>query len=427
MTNTADFDYLRYGTDAQQQFNNTVFQPDNSISNQNELRGNLPSKIDIYSFKTDYAKPLKNNGSLETGYKVSYSKTDNIADYRDVVNNIPIPNYDTSNHFRYNEIINAAYVNFNTSYKRFTFQTGLRLEHTYSKGNQLGNLEKPASQFKRSYANLFPTVYVQYKLDSIGNNQLVSSYGKRINRPYFQDLNPFISPLDRFTYYGGNPFLNPSFAHNFDLSYRYKGYFSTTVSYGNTRDDINETIEIDEGIYYSRPGNIGKSEYYSINFTADIPFYKWWNVNLYSEITHSKFKSKLYTETLDTSGTFWHFSGNSSFIFSKSWSGEIGGYYQTDIVSSQFTLGARGAVNIGIKKKILQDKGSLRFSVNDAFYSNINNGIINNLRLTDANWVNKPDSRFAALTFTYSFGNAFKSKEQHNASGADSEKNRVKE
>lgn len=424
---TVDFDYLNYVTATNQKFNNTVYQPDNSISNQNELIGDLPSRIDIYSFKTDYSHPLKNSGVIEGGYKVSISNTDNIADYRDVISDVPVPNYDMSNHFRYNEVINAGYVNFNTSYKRFSFQTGLRLENTYSKGNQLGNAQKPASKFKRSYTNLFPTVFVQYKLDSIGNNQLVATYGKRINRPYFQDLNPFVSPLDRFTYYAGNPYLNPSFAYNYELSYRYKGYFATTISYGNTKDDIDETIEINEGIYYSRPGNIGKSEYYSINFTADIPFYKWWKANFYNEITYSKFKSKLYTEDLNSSGTFWYFSANNSFIFSQKWSGEIGGSYQTDIVSSQFRLGSRGGISLAVKTKILKDKGSLKLSANDVFYGQINTGTINNLRLTDANWVNKADTRFAALTFTYSFGNAFKSKEQHEASGADSEKNRVKE
>ncbi len=423
---TVDFDYLRYSTETNQTFNNTVFQPDNSISNQDELLGDLPSKIDIYSFKSDYSHPLKNDGVIEAGYKISISNTDNSADYRNVVNNVPVPNYDMSNHFKYNEIINAGYVNFNTSYKRFTFQTGLRLENTYSKGNQLGNIEKPASQFKRSYTNLFPTVYVQYKLDSIGNNLISVSYGKRINRPYFQDLNPFVSPLDKFTFYSGNPYLNPSFTHSYELSYHYKEYFSTTLSYSDLKDDIGETIEINQGIYYSRPGNIGKSKFYSINFTADIPIFKWWKANLYSEVTYSEFKSRLYTEDLNTSGTFWSSSYNNTFIFSKNWSGEIGGNYQTKIISTQFVLGARGVVNLGVKTKILNGKGSLKFSVNDAFYGSIVHGQINNLQLTDARWVNRPDSRFAALTFTYSFGKSFQSK-NHDASGAESEKNRVKD
>lgn len=423
---TADFDFLNYDTETNQRFNNYVYQPDNSLSSQDALRGDLPTDINIYSFKTDYTHPLQ-KGSFEAGYKVSFSKTDNIADYRDIISGAEIPNYDTSNHFKYDETIHAAYVNYNTSYKRFTFQTGLRLENTDSKGNQLGNVVKPASRFSRNYTNLFPTVYVQYRLDSIGNHQLVVNYGKRINRPYFQDLNPFVSPLDKFTFYSGNPYLNPSFADNYELSYRYKEFFSTTLSYGRTRDDINETIEITDEIYYSRPGNIGRSEFFSCNMNATIPFYKWWTATAYSEVTYSRFKSPLYTETLDSSGSFWFFQMNNIFKFKNDWSAELSGTYHTDIVSSQFVLLSRSNINLGVQKKILKGKGNIKFSVNDIFYSNLNNGIIRNIRLTDANWRNRPDSRFAALTFTYSFGKALPAKQQYDANGADAEKNRVKD
>jgi hypothetical protein len=420
---TADVDYLNYNNNSDQTFQNFTYKPGNYSEDQSV--GKLPSDIDIYSFKTDYSYPLKKDGSFEAGYKISLSKTDNIADYNDVVGGIKVPDYDMSNHFKYDETINAAYVNFNTSYRHFTFQTGLRVENTISKGNQLGNELKDASQFKKSYTNLFPTVYVQYKLDSIGNNQLVASYGKRINRPYYEDLNPFISPLDKFTFYSGNPYLNPSFAHNFELSYRYKSYFSTALSYGYTKDDVNETIEITKGIYYSRPGNTDKSQIYSINVNADIPFAKWLSTNIYSEVTYSKYNSKLYTETLDSKGTFWYIQANNSFKFTKGWSAELSGTYQTNVVSSQFTLGARGNVNIGLQKKIWKGKGSLKLSANDIFYNAVNTGTINNLHLTDATWINKGDSRSVALTFTYGFGKAFQSKE-YEATGADSEKNRVK-
>lgn len=422
---TVDLDYLNYDTSTTQTFNNFVYQPDSLLSSQDELKGLLPAAIVIYSLKTDYFLPLKNNGSFEIGYKSSFSKTDNVADYRDVIGGNEVPNYGTSNHFKYDETIHAGYVNLNTNYKRFTFQTGLRLENTNSKGNQLGNVEKPASRFERTYTNLFPTVYVQYKLDSVGNNQLILNYGRRINRPYFQDLNPFVSPLDKFTFYSGNPFLNPSFADNYELSYRWKEYISTTLSYGYSKDEINETIEIRDEIYFSRPGNIGKSQFYSINVNAQIPFNKWWSANAYSELTNMQYQSKLYTEDLNSSGTFWYFSINNSFKFKQDWSVELNGTYQTDVVSSQFVLLSRSNVNFGIQKKILKGKGSIKLAANDIFYANINNGIIRNIRLTDANWRNRPDSRFVALTFTYSFGKSFQTK-THEATGADSEKNRVK-
>ncbi len=423
---TADFDYLNYDTSTDQTFKNYIYQPDASLSSQDELSGNLPTKINIYSFKTDYTKPLKNNGSFEAGYKVSFSRTDNQADYRDIVAGAEVPNYDRSNHFKYDEMIHAAYLNYNTSYKKFTFQTGLRLESTYSKGNQLGNVLKPASTFKRNYTNLFPTVYVQYQLDSIGNHLLSVNYGRRINRPYFQDLNPFVSPLDKFTFYAGNPYLNPSFANNYELSYRYKGLFSTTLSYGEIGDEINETIEIKDEIYYSRPGNIGKSEYYSWNANLNISPIKWWTTSLYNEVTLTKYQSKLYTESLNSSGTFWFMTINNNFKLGKDWSAELNGNYQTDIVSSQFVLLSRSSLSVAIQKKILHGKGSLKLIGNDLLYSNLNNGIIKNIQNTDANWRNRADTRFVAITFTYGFGKALQTKQAYETNGAESEKNRVK-
>ncbi len=422
---TADVDYLTYSNRTLQSFRNYIYQPDNSLSSSDESTGKLPSKISIYSFKTDYFQPLKNEGSIEGGYKVSYSKTDNVAEYADIINGTPIPNYDTSNHFKYDEVIQAAYINYNKNFKRFSFQTGLRFENTLSKGNQLGNIMKPSSRFKRDYGNIFPTVYVMYKLDSIGNNQLVANYGKRINRPYYQDLNPFLSPLDRFTFYSGNPYLSPSFSHNLELSYRYKGNFSATLSYGQSSDDINETIEINDEIYYSRPGNIGKSKFLSFTTNTDLEITKWFSSSLYTELTYSDYQSELYTEGLHSFGTFFFFASNNRFKMNKSWSAEIGGRYGTKVISSQFEIGARGSINIGVQKKILKDRGTLRLNVNDVVYSNITNGIINNLKNTDASWKNKPDTRFVALTFTYSFGKMFQAKSQER-SGAETEQSRVK-
>lgn len=423
---TADADYLIYNDDVNQRYRNFIYQPDNSLSSSDESTGKLPSQINIYTFKTDYTHPLPKESSFETGYKISYSKTDNIADYADIIGGAAIPNYDTSNHFKYDEMINAVYVNYSRSFKRFSLQGGLRLENTSSKGNQLGNLMKSASTFKKNYTNLFPTVYVMYKLDSIGDNQLVLNYGKRINRPYFQDLNPFLSPLDKFTFYAGNPYLSPSFAHNIEFSYRYKGLFSTTLSFNDTKNSIDETLEINNGIYYSRPGNIGKSQFLSLNVESDIPFAKWLSTNVYSEVTHIKYDSQLYTERLETSGTFFFFSANNRLKFNKGWSAEIGGRYISSVESGQVTTKPKGSINIGLQKKILQDKGSLKFTVNDVFYTSQNDGTINNLRLTDATYENRGDTRFAALTFTYAFGKTFEAKNSDERTGAESEQNRVK-
>jgi hypothetical protein len=295
-----------------------------------------------------------------------------------------------------------------------------------SKGNQLGNIVKEASVFKKDYTNLFPTLYAMYKLDSLGSNQLVFTYGKRINRPYFQDLNPFLSPLDKFTFYSGNPYLNPSFAHNFEFSYRHKSLFSTTLSYNDTKDNIDETIEINNGIYYSRPGNIGKSQTLSLNAESEFDVTKWYSANVYSEVTNLRYKSQLYTEELNVSGTFFFILLNNKFKLSPSWSAELFGRYLSKVESGQVTTDPKGTVNVTIQKKILGNKGSLKLSVNDIFYTSINSGVINNLRNTYADYENRGDSRYAALTFTYGFGKSFESKNSQERTSAESEQNRVK-
>jgi ferric enterobactin receptor len=324
-------------------------------------------------------------------------------------------------------VINAAYLNYSRNGKRWGAQVGLRFENTVSKGHQLGNAGgQPESRFEKRYTNLFPTAYLSYKLDSIANNQLVLSYGKRIDRPYFQDLNPFVSPLDKFTYYSGNPFLNPSLTHNLQLTYSYKGAFSTSLVYSDSEDNISETIEIKDGIYYSRPGNIGTSQTISLNANADFKLTKWYSVNLYSEVTNNDYSSRLYTETLDANGTYWFVSGLNRFNLGNDWSAEFGGRYHTDIVSSQFIALSRGTVNLSVMKKIIKGKGSLRLLANDIFYTNLNNGVINSLKNTDAHWRNKGDTRFVALAFTYSFGKMFESKNTYDSTGSQSEQERVK-
>lgn len=423
---SADLDYLVYDDRTNQNFSNYIYQPTGAISSSDESKGILPGKIDIYAFKTDYSHALPKDQSVDIGYKISYSHTDNVTDYADLIGGQYLPDFDMSNHFQYDEVIHAGYINYSRNFKRLSVQAGLRLENTVSKGDQLGNLLKPASSFRRDYTNVFPTVYLQYKLDSIGDQQIVVSYGKRINRPYYQDLNPFVSPLDKFTFYTGNPYLNPSFAHNVELSYRYKSLFNTTLSYNYTNDVIDETLEIKDGIYYSRPGNLSRSQWLSWNVQSEIPVKQWWNASLYAEATYLKYDSPLYTEYLRAEGTFFFFQANNRFVLGRGWQAELGGNLISALPSAQVGTRPKHTVNCGVQKKILKDKGTLRFTVNDVFYSNVNAGTINNLQQTYANYENWGDTRYAALTFTYAFGKTFESRDGNERTGAESEQSRVR-
>ena len=423
---TLDLDYVNYQSNINQVYKNDVYLADKSNIYNDIQNGILPSQIKIYAFKTDYANPFKNDAKLDVGIKTSYTDTDNEAIYSITQNGVTENNYNLSNHFKYSEMINAAYVNFSKTYKRLSFQSGLRFESTTLNATQLGNPVKAGSSFSRNYNNLFPTLYFSYNLDSASNHNLNLSYGKRVSRPFYQDLNPFSSPLDKYTFYEGNPYLKPTFANNVSLAYGFKELFNSTLSYSNTKDQIQETIEINNGLYYSRPGNIGFSEVYSLSVQSSIPIAKWLTSNVYTEVTQSHYKSKLYTETLNSSGTYWYISCNNSIQLKKGWSAEINGEYISDFIDSQFSFGDFGHMSFGIQKKILKDKGSIKFNFNDVLHSDKIRGTINNLQLTDANWYGPRDTQVISLTFSYRFGKNINSKPKHNGSGSESEQNRVK-
>ncbi len=423
---TADLDYINYHTGNIQVFNNETYLASGALSNKDRLDGNLPASINIYSAKMDYSHPFKSGLKMEGGIKTSHTETDNVANYFSTVNNVTTPDYNKTNHFLYKETIHAVYLNASRDYKRWSMQLGLRVEHTISDGKQLGNAMKPDSAFKRTYTSLFPTAYLSYKLDSAGNHVLVLDYGRRINRPYYQDLNPFISPLDKFTYYVGNPFLQPAYTHNVELSYSYKSLITLTASYSRTTNSTNETIEIVNGTYYSRPGNIGTSITKSLSLQANLPVTKWFTLNLYTELTNIHSISDFYTGPLDTKGTFWFVQPNCQFKLGKGWNAQVDGVYQTDLTNNQFIILKRGRINAGLSKK-LSSAFTLRANVNDILYTSVNRGIINNLANTEANWRNANDSRTVTLALSWRFGKAISDQRKHVGAGAQSEQSRVKD
>jgi len=272
---------------------------------------------------------------------------------------------------------------------------------------------------------LFPTLYLSYKLDTASVNQIGLNYGRRIDRPYYQDLNPFISPLDKFTLYVGNPFLKPSFTNNIELSHTYKNKITTTISYSKTNNDVNETIEIVDGIYYSRPGNIGSIVNKSISVDATFDFTKWFNFHFYGEVSNQHSVTAFYTGPLDTKGTYFVIRPIVGVTLDKTWNAQIDYLYQSKITSVQFLLGSRSRLNMGVSKK-LSPSTTLKFTMNDIFYTGIGSGVINNLAQTAAGWRNESDSRFGVVTLSYRFGKVIADQRKHDANGAESEQNRVK-
>jgi len=422
---TANLDYLSFATGNNQLFLNQNYNTGGTLISNDQLNGNLPATIHIYAAKADYSAPIADGWKLESGVKSSYTSTNNQANYFNTVEGIAIPDYDKTNHFLYKEAINAAYFNLNKDFKRLSIQAGLRLENTDSRGHQLGNAQKPDSAFNRNYTGIFPTLYFLYKLDTLGNHQLKLTYGRRIERPYYQDLNPFISPLDKYTYYIGNPYLLPSYSGDFELGYIYKDRISVTLNYMDISDRVTETIEIRNGYYYDRPGNIGSTKVYDLNVDTGFDPATWFSLQLSGDVWQIREKSDFYTGTLNTHST--NFSGQAVLMFKlkKGWNLQTDGKYQSKQTDSQFALAAKGRLNVAASKA-LSPRATLKLSINDVLNTNINSGAIGNLYQTKASFRTLSDTRAVLLTLSMRFGKSVTGQRKHNQTGAGEESDRVK-
>jgi hypothetical protein len=423
---TADFDAIRYGTGRNEVFMNSSLDPNWSKKSEDNLRSQFPGHIQIFSGKIDYSQTVKGNVKLETGVKGSAVKNDNAANFYNVFGSTEAADYGRTNHFVYEEKIGAAYLNLNKQFKKFGIQTGLRYEQTAYTGKQSGNPTRRDSSFSRSYANLFPTAFVSYKANE--KNTFGLSLGRRIDRPAYQYLNPFLSFLDKVTYEAGNPFLRPQFSNNAELTHTYKNFLTTTLNYSRTTDVINETFEgTDSAAIVVRKDNIARQDAAGVAVSAQIPVRKWWNANVYANVNYTQFSGRLYGQELQIEATNLTLNINNQFRFNKGWGAEVSGFYRGKGVWGQILTKPMGQLNAGVTRQILKGKGTMKLTVRDILYTNFPRGDLKNTGNVDAYFQNRRDSRVGNFSFTYRFGKPIKdAKQRRKIGGADDEQNRVR-
>jgi len=424
---TFDLDYVKYLTKSDDSFLNNSYRANGSLAATQTITDHLPANIVIYSAKSDYTQPLQRKAKLEAGVKSSYVSTDNAANYFNVENGLSSVDNNRTNQFLYKENINAAYLNFSKEFSRFAVQAGLRGEQTNIQGHQLGNAVKPDSSFSQHYLALFPTAYLQYKLDSAGRHTLNFSFGRRIDRPFYQDLNPFVTIIDKYTYFSGNPFLKPQYTYNYEFSYSAGSLFSATLFYNDYKSFQTETVQESGGVFISSTSNIGRKITKGINATSSFSPAKWWDVNLYSEVVNFEFSGQVYNSALQKTSTYFYIETNNQFNLSHGWSAELSGFYIGSRTVGQFDLDAKSQVSAGLQKKVFHNNGSIRLSARDIFLANFSAGSISNIPGVASTYKNVSDSRIFTLGFSYNFGSPGNNAKKINIGSAQSEQNRVKQ
>lgn len=408
---TLDLDYANYQNTNDQLLRTGFFDGNyNQTADSMFLRGHLPSDINIYSIKSDFVKPFKNGLRLEAGIKSSYVRSDNLVNYERNAGAIWVPD-SRNNHFIYTENINAAYLNANKKIKQWDIQAGLRMENTNTKGVQISN----NSTVKRNYVSLFPSLFVSYPLDK--KNSLTVSASRRLQRPNYQDLNPFTFFLDSLSYRQGNPYLTPQFSYNYELIHSYNGKLITTLNYTYTTDVISNIINRNRGanneiIGFLTSDNIAKYTNMGIAISTPVKISKWWNVNLYGNVYRNHYVGTyISNETgepvvvdLDLSFTSFTFNINNNFTLGKGWTAEISGWYRYKTIEQLQMALPMGQMNIGLaKNNLLHGKGSLRLNARDPFNWQYFRGLTK-YGTVDIDIVNRWDNRQYGVTFTYRFG-----------------------
>ncbi|MFI5451566.1 TonB-dependent receptor domain-containing protein [Pedobacter sp. UC225_61] len=420
---SADLDYSRYnGKDIADYYNDYLFANGSKIRPLSVIRNTTPTQIDIKAFKVDYNVSLSKTIKLEAGVKSSWVKTDNDLRAEELVNNVWQNDVRRSNQFVYDENVNAIYTNLNKQFKNTSVQFGLRVEQTNSTGNLITNNEV----VKRSYWDFFPTFFLQQTLSK--DNQIGFSYSRRIDRPSYDALNPFVYYLDEYTYNKGNPFLNPQYTNNFEVSYTFKQKYLLSVNYSRVNDVITQVLLPDESkkALYQTNANLAKNVSYGANLNVPIKPFKWWDMNNNFNVFHLSFESpSLAGQKLKTGKTSFQYKMQNNFIIIPGLTAELSGNYESPIDYGTLSIGNRYYVDMGLSKSLLNKKASLKLALSDVFNTNEQNITSAYPGLT-YDLYQKNDTQIGRISFTYRFGKNEIKPARRRSTGTEDEQGRMK-
>ena len=403
-----DADYGFYNSNNNQlQPNNIYKASDNTLKEQENYNMLTPSQIDIYSFKADYEQAFK-KGKLGIGTKISFVETDNTFQrFNTSASRIE----DNNNNFRYKENINALYVNYNKQYKGLMIQAGLRAENTHSEGRSLGfrwdydNARQVHidSALNRSYTDFFPSAAITFNKNPI--SQWSISYSRRIDRPSYQNLNPFEFNLDKYTFQRGNTELRPQYTNSIGITHTYKFRLNTTVNYSHV-SDVFSIVPDNEGTRgFIMTKNVATQDIVSLNISLPLQ-YKWYSIftNLNSYYAHYKGDIGKGNK-VDLDVFSFNLYAQQTFKLGKTTTAEISSFYNAPSVW-QGTIKSKEmwGIDAGLQQTILKGKATVKASVSDIFktmqWGGTSNVTGQALRV-NGGW----ESRQFRLNLTYRFGN----------------------
>lgn len=420
---SADLDYVEYKNKDLQEYRTEYFDLDDDyLRDPYILYGNLSGELTIKSAKVDYSQPFPwIKGNLEAGAKSSIVEADNDLKFYDRSNGQNVLDENISNHFLYEENINAAYLNLNSKREKFSFQFGLRVENTNAEGNQITTGEK----FTRKYTQLFPSGFVGYNMSD--NQSFGLSLSRRIDRPTYNQLNPFKSFLDPSTYSAGNPYLDPELSYSLEFTHTYRQKYVMKYSYSRTEDVIINVLSLDpeqEQVVVQTNMNLATLDYFGFTATVPVSVGNWFNSINNATVYYGLYQGNLANTDLDSGRPTFNLNSNNSFKISEDWSAEVTGFYRSSVISGFLDVEPLWMASIGVQKEFWERKGTLKLNLSDAFYTGKIRATTELSGYTESFFQTR-DSRVLNLGFTYRFGKSQVAPIKQHKGGAEEEKERV--
>ncbi len=384
------------------------------------FRNTQPANGTIKAFKTDYTRYLKNKIKLETGLKFSNVKSDNLLNADSLVNNNWIKDNGRTNSFVYDENIFAAYFNMSKTFKKTSVQAGVRAEKT----NNTGNSVTLNTTDKRNYLDFFPSLFISREMND--NNQLNFSYTRRISRPGYQSLNPFVSYLDPYTYFVGNPYLKPSYTNSFEIKHGFRQFLFTSISYMHATDVEINVIRQDKttGVTTNSSENAGYSQALRLDISASIPVTKWWSSDNSIGVSYNKDFSKIPDYSYNTKSFAAEFSTNQSFTLPKQYKIQTSFYYSIPTKSGIAKTLSAYQWDLGVQKQLWNNKATIKLNANCIIGTSAYRAhyLGNNL---DIYWKNEWEGKKIMASFVYKFGSNKIKSSRSRTTASESEQNRI--
>lgn len=317
-------------------------------------------------FQLDYVQPIGEEGKFETGFRSSFRNM--INDY--VVHEqtaagafMPLPGLD--NVFHYKENIHGAYGILANKQNKLSYQAGLRAEWTDVKTVlEKGNLVNP-----RRYANLFPSAHVTMDLGK--ENALQVSYSRRVRRPFYNDLSPFMTYSDSRNFFSGNPDLNPEFSDVSEIGHIKEfegGSLSSSLYYRNTKGKIERIRQVDgNGNSVTLPQNLRSEKAWGAEFTSTWRPTTWWKLDMSANFFHADIDGSNILKTYKTSTYSWFARQTSRFNLPHTVELQARANYEAPQKTAQGKRKALYYVDLSASKDVFKGKGTLNFSVLDVF------------------------------------------------------------